>query len=216
MTNAKWEYPKTKFGKIPVPAALQGGDWRKWRKDIKSKYPIRYFLQETIPKYFRSKIYNIKHGYYWPLIHKYHPKYKYHIIKTDLKPGYYDPDTRITHSIFSIFSEFMKYNIENKVVNWEADELHSNFWAEANEIYDWLINVRPFREKIFDKEHPYPKIPEEIDILELHEEEHKNKPFAIEAKKCTQLNLEAKEKWKEEDEEMMIRIIKIRQFLWYA
>lgn len=216
MTSHKWKYPKHRFSKIPVPASLQWSDWKKWRKDMKSKYPIRYFFQETLPQYFHGKVYNIRHGYYWPFIHRFHPKYRYHIIKTDLKPGYYDPDTRIAHAIFSVFSEFMKYNIENKVVNWEGDDLHANFWTEANEIYDWLKNVRQFREEKFEKEHPFPKIPENIDIFEIHDKKHRDKPFAKEVEKYSQLETEEKNKWEQDDEEMMIRIIQIRKFLWYA
>ena len=54
---------------------------------------------------------------YWGILHRIIPKYRYHVAKTNLKPGYYDPQVRITCVIFEETCAFVKY---------EEDE--SNFW----------------------------------------------------------------------------------------
>jgi len=44
----------------------------------------------------------------WWFLHRFHPNHQYHIIRTGLKPGYHDPDKRITSAIFGITKEFFE------------------------------------------------------------------------------------------------------------
>lgn len=37
--------------------------------------------------------------YYWKVLHRLHPKHRYHVVKTGLRPDYYDPDIRIAAAI---------------------------------------------------------------------------------------------------------------------
>lgn len=52
----------------------------------------------------RRKITDIK----WWILHRVHPKHRYHVVKLNLEPGYYDPDARILYAVMSIVSDFVK------------------------------------------------------------------------------------------------------------
>ena len=195
MVEYKWEYPKKWYNKIPKPPAMTWTGWRKWESEMDQKYPVRYFLQEILPQFFNSKLYILKQRYIWPIVHTLHPKYRYHIVKTGLTPGYYDADIRILHSVFSIFSEFVERN-KNGHVNWEANEYHRKIWKELNEINDWWTLVRPHREENFEKENPYPDTGR-FDPLAIFDEENENDADVIEFKRISDLHRKAEEKWTE-------------------
>jgi len=46
---------------------------------------------------------------YW-LRSRFHPKYRYHIVKTGLRPGYYDEDTLILHSCMALLERFVAWH----------------------------------------------------------------------------------------------------------
>jgi hypothetical protein len=55
--------------------------------------------------------------YYWKVLHRLHPNYRYHVVKTGLKPDYYDPDIRIAAAILK-----------------EAHDYYSDYsWIESHE-----------------------------------------------------------------------------------
>jgi len=74
----------------------------------------------------------------WWVLHRIIPRYQYHIIRTTLKPGYYDPDRRIQSAFFDLTQEFLD-RTENIII-WKSEEGHqkayeafkgaSEFWKE--------------------------------------------------------------------------------------
>lgn len=50
---------------------------------------------------------NIK---YW-FMYRFHPKHQYHIVKTGLKPGYYDIDIRMERAMISLLIEFVEQEL---------------------------------------------------------------------------------------------------------
>ena len=56
----------------------------------------------------------------WWFFHRFHPSHQYHIIRTGLRPGYYDPEDRILFGVMNIAKEF----IEGVCINWDSDEGH--------------------------------------------------------------------------------------------
>lgn len=46
---------------------------------------------------------------YW-VLHRYHPKHQYNIIRTGLKPGYYDEDYLILHGCFAMLERYMQWH----------------------------------------------------------------------------------------------------------
>lgn len=45
---------------------------------------------------------------YWDVMYRVHPKYKYHIVNTGLKPDYYDPDIRIAAAILKEAHDYFR------------------------------------------------------------------------------------------------------------
>lgn len=45
---------------------------------------------------------------YWWIMHRFHPKHRYNIIKLPLKLSYYDWNIRIIYATFELFCEWKK------------------------------------------------------------------------------------------------------------
>ena len=76
---------------------------------------------------------------YWKLTHRYCPKHQYHEINDiGLEAGYYDPDTRILRSTFTLFCEW-KESVE-KTVDWRHNHTP---WFYLCEAYDYWRIERP-------------------------------------------------------------------------
>lgn len=52
-----------------------------------------------------NRLYNAK----WWLMHRLHPKHRYHIIDSGLTPGYYDVDTLILNGCFSLLCRYVEH-----------------------------------------------------------------------------------------------------------
>ena len=116
----------------PDAAGLE--EWDKIGEENKVKYPIRYWIAETlipntwwpVSRTYDSIISYIRFGFFEKL----------HLIDTKLKPDYYDCDTRLLHGMFALLVDFVE--IEKA-------------WMEAifNENYKrpfWKLDSR-FRER---------------------------------------------------------------------
>ena len=88
-----------------MPQAATWDEWEDWR-DKARKNKIRWFLADTFPfwcwKTFVMPIDKIKS---WI---RYRTFDRYHIIKTTLKPGYYDMDTRLLYGMFDMLVDFVE------------------------------------------------------------------------------------------------------------
>ena len=71
----------------------------------------------------------------WWLLHRLVPRHRYHIIRTGLKPGYYDPDWRITFAVFEIVAEF-KHHVDG-LINWDSDPGHELAWKAICDATAW-------------------------------------------------------------------------------
>ena len=163
---------------------------------------------------------------------KYRTTEKYHIVKTGLKPGYYDTDHVMLHACFNLLKGFVEVEISHmylvlsfkgKVPRWKwqykkfikehqrefiikyldywLDEKH---WKDASEeemqkyiqrdqeikeLYLWWVDERPARLARLEKEWSNPH--------------HTSKQL-----------VELDQAGTKEDEEMLIRLMKIRSALW--
>lgn len=121
----------------------------------------------------------------WKIIHRVHPKHRYHVVKTGLKPGYYDPDVRILYSNMNLMKEFVE--ITKDTVDWDSDEGHQHAWNELQDIYKWWEGYEELLESR-DKALNSPNYEEYFDFENrVHDEEQK----------------------------MLIRLMKIRRYMWY-
>lgn len=137
--------------KVQKPVAGTMDEWYEWESTTRAKFPLKYFLFETFPMFFRIRIRNIKDF-------KYHIKQKYfrgyHCLKLDVKRFKYpygkdhlsnyswmDTDTQIELFMFQILVNYVEKelgyeSLKEQIVNGEAE--HNN--AEAFELYEWFVN----------------------------------------------------------------------------
>lgn len=181
------------------PEALTSEGWDEWEKFNKFKHPIRYFIFETLPDFIYFYIKSPIKDTYWWIIHRTFDKY--HIVNTGLKPGYYDVDTLMFHSCFSLLVRYVEEEKGLEVIDWSWDEVHKNIEKEILSLYCWYknregredrwnaLNPRPFTKKTFDFD---------------------NKEYSDWLKKYG----EQDDLWEQEDTDNLIRLIKIKGFLW--
>lgn len=129
----------------------------------------------------------------WWFRYRFCRKHQYHIIRTELKPTYWDCDTRIIHGAFTPFQHFMDNIYEDKGhVMWdyskqEPEEYISQeyiderkaLWKEMETLYIWWT-TRDLREHDLDND----------------------------------WTPEGDEAFRKEENEMLKRLIDIRECLW--
>lgn len=104
-------YPST-----PVSASLD--DWD--RIDLEErKYPVRYIIARVVPRWVARQHSRLMKGVFW-FTYRLVPKHKYHLIRTGLKPGYYEIDTRMLYGCFSLLREYVESEIASR---WTEDGL---------------------------------------------------------------------------------------------
>lgn len=204
-------------------------EFRDWDIHLKETYPTRYKIAkiaETIyHKIILFPMWRIR-DFKWKMLHTYHPKYQYHVFRSKrLQPDYYNIETRMLFFNFEMFERFMDRILRGESdVLWdysdcEVDEQHGMSqtlidekqarWVEMNELYTWWTETRPNR-----KELEFPKLPEEWGMLAVVNEDFENEPRILEWKAISKLYHEQETNWLQEDDEMLIRLIKLRHDLW--
>ncbi len=194
---------------IGKPIALPWGGWTKFDNEQKAKYPIRFFLFDTIPEKIGHKTYWLDRKI-WEFKHKYIRKHNYSTIRTSLDPKhYYDPRERILYATMDMVKEFVE--IAGPQVVWDSDPHHAHVWKELQEVYDWWVNKYPNRE---DKLEELPDVEFEK-IIGEDSEKYQDDEDVKEWRRVSKLHNEAEVEWVEEEKQMLIRVMKIRETLWY-
>lgn len=208
------------FFKFEDPGPLTMDGWEELDTHRKEQFPIKYFFIETIPETFNNLIgYNLHKllvdKIYWGFKYRFIKKHQYNIIRpTTLKPGYHNEYDLILHSVFHILTEFIEYNKKEDLINWESDKPHSNFWKEANELYNWWINVHPYRYDKLEIEYPDPDGPSGSNCSWILSNKYNDTSEYKEWIKIANIRRIKENEFKQEDETNLIRLMKIRMFLW--
>jgi hypothetical protein len=196
---------------------------RRWWKDFKSNKKFmgwRYAIRTEM-----RGIWGVRklQNFLWAI--RYRTYKKFHVVKTDLKPGYHDIDQRIVHANFCLLCEYVEKEHPFEHIDWDSDEDHKRVASEIKEIYNWWKNVYP----TYDKHNPLyaddVKAPEHDSKVHAVDEdgdpttyEWVDKPGQEEiAKKFREACLASYEYEKKQDAEIeanLIRLIKIRNYLW--
>jgi hypothetical protein len=88
-----------------MPGAATWDEWQDW-EDKARKNNVRWFLADTLPFWcWKTFINPFTRLESWI---RYRAFDRYHIIKTTLKPGYYDMDTRLIHAMFDMLVDFVE------------------------------------------------------------------------------------------------------------
>lgn len=91
----------------------------------------------------------------WWVLHRIHPRHRYNVIHTSLRPGYYDPYIQLRCAIFNVVAEFfsatgnVNWNLDQDRLNarrafrtatefWEENKQIIKYGADTQEESDWM------------------------------------------------------------------------------
>lgn len=154
----------------------------------------------------RSKI----RDWYWWLEHRLNPGHRYHVIDTGLKPGFYDPETRILYAVMEEVCSFFE-NTCDVITYYDADcdgdglvYDQSDIFMELLEIYEYWQWRKHFDSHFSGSECDQYKDPSTSIMQEPQE-----------FWDCLDRLEEKDQHVKDLDQEMLKRAIDIRYSLWY-
>jgi len=209
---------------------LENGDnytWEDYDKEIKAAYPIKFFLVKTLPMWWRVKIaMNISHWWYWFVSHTYR---RYHSLdlrqpytdtEDDYDWGWLDEDRQMLFAMWNVFVSYIetsnksKFNYgiddisrfeeeikESPEIERGALEQQLNFLKEAKSLYEyWTINRKVNLKK------------KDALLKDWHDHHKEDKRTGDDSRWRVMREFESK--FDEEEEQMLIRLIKIRTGLW--
>lgn len=155
---------------------------------------------------------------WWAILHRFHPSHRYHVIKTGLRPGYYDTDIRMLESWMALLVEHVEIGEEGEAKLAEGIECLKQDRAEALaagedwrapsdgqiecdeealSVYRWWKHERPAlwakHEEYFNGYFQRSRAEREAGALKHHEDE---------------------EALHDVDQVMLARLLKIRRGLW--
>lgn len=160
--------------------------WDEWTVRCQQSWPLRYWLHHTLPihlSYLRRKYFKDP---YWRVRHRVDPRHRYHTIRTGLKPGYWDPDSRILHGVMEMVEEF----VEENHFNWDHERGHRRAWKVLTEAVAFWKEYNAFWEKDNERWSG--------DDKEAHRRAH-----------------EAEYEMERLADTHLAKVMKVRQYLWY-
>lgn len=66
---------------------------------------------------------------WWWVLHRVHPKHRYHVLKTGLPPGYHDPDKQLKYAMFTTVCSHLKEHKEIIDINQSSEKSKAAFAA---------------------------------------------------------------------------------------
>jgi hypothetical protein len=133
-----------------------------------------------------------------------------------LGKGWYDRDELLLHAAFQLLTDFIEQEKPDKIVDWNADELHRKALKEIKSLYNWWKKERPARKSPLDDnrlKHPPLKF-EKIPGSDLYETVEPDKKKCASYYHVLRTHWKLEHKWEEEDQHNLHRLIDIRNFLW--
>lgn len=125
--------------------------------------------------------------------------------------GMYDPDELLLHANFQILVDFIDKENPGDTIDWSCDNEHKAIWKEIVALYKWWTEERIEREKLDplnNKDVKKPDLTNVDNFLNYDREEYK------EFEEACQESAELELAWYKEDTENLLRLIKIREWLW--
>lgn len=226
------------------PRSLPLGSWGVRDEKLKRRFPIRFFVWDTIPDFYRYSIRNRYRGAKnWVRFRTWD---RYDLIRMEISKDYHDPDYRMLHANFQIlkdfveielaamqsidsrgdedvstflkkfgkhFRRFKRKNIRNgelglEHLKWEIEETsgHQQISAlEKRNLYLWWTQERPLRADPYESPLFHDPLAA-MDLKSMFQGPHNR--ALMKARSALEAFYEA------EDEEMLIRLMKIRRSLW--
>lgn len=140
-----------------------------------------------------------------------------------LEKGWANRDDLLLHASFQILVDFVERERPFEIIDWKQDQRHRDAAKEIRYLYRWWVKLRLQRHDPLDdlKEGERPSLEEQLKPIyesdgktvshyELTRQPEKYPKYHAALEKFWNL----KKKWQDEDQANLIRLIKIRQFLW--
>lgn len=215
------DYPSA----LPIKGLCQldSYTWDDWHKELKQAMPIRHFIiEDLIPKIHQLKDLLYNDPKYYLRSHLI-PSKRFHML--DMRSpqngyawGWCDRSSLLLYAPFAILRDFVEKEYPKCCVDWnycwkieksvddKSDcldpQCHHNVKKEFLFLYNWWMKERPQREDIKQEEYTF------VDKL-------KNILICAKKKKSNWEEFTQGEEAQEaEDEQMLQRLFKIRQYLW--
>lgn len=128
------------------PVALDADGWVNFRREFKKNAPIRFFIVEKFIPFLKYPLICKYENFHNWFRYRLHPRHKYHIIDTKLKPGYYDAGMVMLHGCFSILVDFVEIEKGNMQQGWIDGVPYKNRKYRSREhgiaYLDWEISLK--------------------------------------------------------------------------
>lgn len=133
-----------------------------------------------------------------------------------LDKGWHDRDEILLHAAFQVLVDFMEKEHPDRLIDWNADELHKHAWKEIKSLYRWWKKSRPARQSPLDDDKLVipPLEFEEIPGSDLRKMVEPDKKKHAAYYKALREHSRLEKKWFEEDQHNLHRLIEVRGFLW--
>lgn len=95
--------------KKPLSASMEWWDRREVM--LRSRAPLRYYLQNDLPAMLTHWKISIRNLVWWV---RHRTTDQYHVVNTKLTPGYYEVDQRMLHSAFSLLVEYVEVGLASR------------------------------------------------------------------------------------------------------
>lgn len=222
---------RSKIRLVPPFPKVAGSmkEFRDWDIYLEAKYPKRFALQQKLESAYRRcllfpawRMRDLK----WAILHRYHPNHRYNVIKTSLEPGYYDVTERMLFALGDDFASFYERILAGESHSvWDYSDMKPDpqhgmtqehidarqaIWLTMGEIYAWW-KARPTREDAFPE---MPEIPEEWGMMAMFNDDFRDTPEIKAWREVADKHHEMEKEWKAKDQEMLHKIIDIREYLW--
>ena len=133
-----------------------------------------------------------------------------------LDKGWHDKDEILLHAAFQLLADFVEQEHPEKIVDWDANELHKSAWDEITGLYKWWTKTRPKRRSPLDdkklKRPPF-KL-KKIAGSDMRRLAMPDKKKYAEYYQALEEHARLEKEWYEEDQRNLHRLIEIRGFLW--
>jgi len=205
-----WAWDKIKLPQVDGPSP--GHVFEEHDEMLKEKYPIRYFLLDQVP--FKISMFwkwRIAENWYRLKCRVWH---RYNTVEaTTLDRTYSDVSELMLHINFQMLVTYVEKEEPFEHIDWEDTRAMSSVAKEIRELYQWWTVDRGVRdEAIWDG---YDDL-EEISLGRLFhpDEDIQNSPDVLENRAFLRKCSEEEEAANLEDNLQLIRLVKIRQYLW--
>ena len=162
--SRKWlaSSPDTGFLIVAADGSMSGKSSIPERERQRLEHPVLFFVLETAPDFLKFDLARKISKAKWALLYRFHPRYRYHVIDTGLRPGFHDVDELMLHGMMSLLVRYVEeqeggdlaleeriaslLNPDNRDPN-VPDEYQTDDYADLDRetlaIYQWWKFDRP-------------------------------------------------------------------------